>query len=133
MARAPLSTESSRVYVGMLLLACTAMVVGIAVLVLEGGEYDWVQKPPSSPVVQLPSNAPPPPSGTTSTAEPAKVAEAPTPVLAPAVVPVPPPVVVAESPKPAEPKPLELKPAEPAVLVAPPVGPIPSPLIIPGR
>ena len=47
MARLPLTTEPSKAYVGMLIVTAVAMLVGITALVLEGGEYDWVQKPPS--------------------------------------------------------------------------------------
>lgn len=134
MPRAPLSTESSKVYVGMLIVTCVAMLVGVTALALEAGEYDWQQTPPKGPSVQLPG--PPKVEGSAWLDVPSEVAETPKPA-APAPEPIAPPVVAADTPeppkpqaKPAEAKPVEVKPEEAKPLSS---GPTPSPLIIPGR
>lgn len=134
MARA-VTTEPSKVYVGMLIITAVAMLVGIFVLVMEGGEYDWAQKAPSAAAPALPQ----PPKDNTTTAEvkpkPVESAkafeDAPS---RPAVVPAPLPAftpVAVDPPKPVEAKPEETKPLQ--TPPAPATGPIPSPLVIPGR
>lgn len=133
MARLPASTEPSKAYVGMLSITAVAMLVGITALVLEAGEYDWVQKPPTVSAPKLPdppkeeksaSVVVPKPFEAVKVTEPAPSQPAALPVppaLPPAPASVVKPDVVVEAPKPVEPKPL------------PPTGAIPSPLIIPGR
>src|SRR5437762_12788047 len=109
MARAALTTEPSKVYVGMLIATCVAMLVGIVTMALEAGEYDWVRKPQATAAPVLP---PPPKSDSSSFAEPTKLAEAvkPAPLAtAAAAVPAPLPPVAAAPVKADPPKPVDAK------------------------
>jgi hypothetical protein len=134
------NTETSRVYVGMLSLTAIAMLVGITVLVLEGMEYDWKQKPDTTPKVELPKDVPAAaataPGALAPIIKPNVVVERTLPISetlspvkttaeSPLVLPpiLPPPVATAPA-KPADTKPLTTP-------TAAPVGPVPSPLVLP--
>src|SRR5438105_439814 len=62
MARA-VAQPRNDVYTGMLILICVSMLVGIFALILEAGDYDWVQKAPTSPSLSLPKSEPLPEPG----------------------------------------------------------------------
>ena len=141
MARAPARrpTEAparNDAYVGMLFLTCVSMAVGIAVLALEGQEYDWVSEPPKSgPAITLPSLAPKAPDAAGTTAAPAPaapvvaVAPAPGPAPRPAPVLAPlAPAVASRMPAVAVPAVPELAPAPGFSIPTPPVaaGPLPA-------
>src|SRR5262245_11995336 len=131
MARAPLTDEPSKVYVGMLIATCVAMLVGIIALAMEAGDYGWEQKPPTT---RVPAPLPPPKVSTGGSALadslPAPVAATPK-TESPPVLPVlnlPLNPIVAEAPKPPESKPAEPKPGQASSTATPP-GPTPSPLV----
>ncbi|CAN5228854.1 hypothetical protein BH11PLA2_BH11PLA2_21440 [soil metagenome] len=144
MARAALTTAPSRVYVGMLILTCLAMLVGITTMALEAEEYGWEQKPQPAPKVDLPkepavapaggsAQAPVAPKPTVAVATPKVEAPAVTmPATLPPILLAPLPVV--EAPKPVEPEVKPVTPTAPATtpLAPTPTGPVPSPFI-PGR
>lgn len=131
-------SDSSGAYLGMLVLACVSMCIGIGCLVIEATEYDWANKPagtvpdpkaslPKPPVAALPADGPavaaePP------TTDPVKPEEKPTVAAKPA--PKSEPTAKTEE----APKPLP-KSATPAA--APeekkPDGPTPSPIRLPRR
>lgn len=139
MARAALTTEPSKVYVGMLIATCAAMLVGIVTMALEASEYDWMQKPNAvaSPALPQPpktdSAAIPKPD--VLAAEPAKPSSL-TPSPIQPLAPAPLPAVVTAPVKSDPPKPVvEDKPSVTPLATPPapvPSGPVPSPFN-PGR
>jgi hypothetical protein len=151
MARA-VAQPRNDVYTGMLILICISMLVGIFVLVLEAGEYEWAQEPPSSPPLALPKSEPLPleagsvPAADTQ-AEPTRGPVAVTPEgdelpepTVPAKSPALPdvlsglPTVTAEAPKsdvPSGPTPSPLSVPVPTRPNVAPHSPTPSPLTVP--
>ncbi|MGL6095545.1 MAG: hypothetical protein ACRC7O_07090 [Fimbriiglobus sp.] len=125
------------VYVGMLVLTCVAMFLGIGVLVTEGEEYGWESKPKAGPSITLPSLNSKSPDGTEPPAAgaaapvptPAVVVAAtsgpaprPAPVLTPIAraVPAPLPGVIVPAAPETAPLPGILIPFPPVASVAPP-------------
>lgn len=125
-----LPPQPSPGYVGMLVMICAVMLVGIVVMAMEASEYDWDPKPKATTTIALPKVA----GGASLDVPPAAVAEAkpvddkkPTPVAEAKPEPAKPAVAVMPD---APAKPAEAPPtATVKVESKPPVtGPTPSPL-----
>jgi hypothetical protein len=132
MARATLTTEPSKVYVGMLAVTILAMLVGITVLALEADEYDWEQTPRATPKAELPKEPVAAPGGAAIAdpvdAKPVAAVNA-NPAIPP-VIPAPkqvpaltesikPDVVTATPPSPAIPSPSDAVQPAPKTLTSP--------------